>query len=314
MSAITAVHLLTGPDEDFGPRADGLVTLHTFENADPRKNTLRDAIAGAIWQDRADVLGSYGRIIAVDGVLLTVPDDHASGGINPASAYWKPAAWLYKFFSREVIANPNYFTLNLCAMGQAAWYEANGWPSGIIDGFARSIIDEERRIGRSVVVTNHLDFQTNRSDAGAKCIQLVMKRYEELTAAPAPVVVTPPSQEIIVDFAASTRQIPKIVRIRGGATLYRQPMGDEVHWQVPADAAFDAELLLGNANRFLCRRVGQGSAWWCGLDAIDSSVPYRLLTEQAPVVDNSAEVAELADRLANVKAKAAAFAEDVQDD
>ena len=295
MSAITAVHLLTGPDEDFGPRAGGLVTLHTFENGDPLKNTVLDAIAGAIYQDRSDVLGSYNRIVGVDGVLSTVRDDHASGGINPASAYWAPVAWLSKFLSKEEIANPNYFTLNVCAMGQADWYDLHGWPQGIIDGFARSIIDEERRLGRGVVVTNHLDFQRNRTDAGAKCIQLVMSRYEQLTKAPAPVIAPPPPKEIIVDFAASTRQIPKIVRIAGGATLYKQPSGPEVHWVVPADGAFDAELFLGNGERFLCRRVGQGSAWWIGLDGIDRSVPYRLLTEaQSPVNVDAAVDAALA--------------------
>ena len=234
MSAITATHLLTGPDEDFGPRADGMVTLHTFENADPLKNTMRDAIAGAIWQDRQDVIGSYGRIIAVDGVLLTVPDDHASGGINPASKYFNPEPWLFKIgLPREAIYNPNYFTLNLCAMGQCDWYDANGWPAGIIDGFARSIIDEERRIGRGVVVTNHMDFQDNRHDAGAICIDLVMKRYQQLTAAP----------EEDVDLSTLTPIVNRKAAIQAGAAARSKPEFN------PKD--YDANLISTEpANRY----------------------------------------------------------------
>src|SRR3546814_9237212 len=58
MSAITHTRLHTGSGEDFGPRSDGMVTLHTFENSDPPKNTIRDAIAGAIYQDRNDTVRS----------------------------------------------------------------------------------------------------------------------------------------------------------------------------------------------------------------------------------------------------------------
>jgi hypothetical protein len=195
-----------------------MVTLHTFENNDPLKNTMRDALAGAIWQDRQDVIGSYGRIISVDGVLLTVPDDHASGGINPASSAFNPEPWLFEIgLPREAIYNPNYFTLNLCAMGQCDWYDANGWPPGIIDGFARSIIDEERRIGRGVVVTNHMDFQDNRHDAGAICIDLVMKRYQQLTAAP------PEEDMPLVNF---TPIVNRRAIIAKGAAARSQPAFD----------------------------------------------------------------------------------------
>ena len=185
MSVVTATYTFTGKGEDFGPRADGIVTLHTTEVTDPLKTTVRDALALARWQDRDDILGSYGRLICTDGVVRTVPDDHASGGINPSSEYFKPRTWLYDFLPREEVHNPNYFTLNLAAMGRKEYFDANGWPARIIDGFARSVIEEEKRIGRGVVVTNHADFQPgNRSDAGQICIDLVLKRYGQLIASP----------------------------------------------------------------------------------------------------------------------------------
>lgn len=320
MSAITAVYLLTGPDEDFGPRADGLATLHTFENSDPLKIYLRDAIAGARWQDDPSVLGSYGRLIGVDGVLLTVPDDHASGGINPGSAYFKPKQWLWDTLDPDIVRNPNYFTLNLCAMGQRLYFDTYGWPAGIIDGFAKSIIDESNRIGRLVTITDHYDFQTNRTDAGG-AKPLVVKRINQLIAEPAHVPAPAPApapQEIIVDFSQAKHQIPKVVRIREGAVLYKQPSGDAVHWTVPAGEAFDAELLLGIGERFLCRRRGQGPTWWIGMDAIDRDQAYVLATYGAPPpVDTSAieaKLTEAEERIQAIKAKAAAFSDDVQDD
>lgn len=199
MSVITQRYTFSGGGEDFGPRKGaGLVILHTFENADPLKNTMRDALAGAIWQDRNDVLGSYNRLIAVDGVLSCVPDDRASGGVNPGSDYWAPKAWLYDLLPAYMVNDPNAYALELCAMGRRDYYDANGWPPQIIDGFARSIIEEEERIGRGVVVANHADFQLNRSDAG-KALDLTMKRYAELKSSPVlPDTATEPEMPVIL--------------------------------------------------------------------------------------------------------------------
>lgn len=181
MTAITHTYLLTGADEDFGPRRGGLVILHTTESS-PTRNTIQDAMIVAKWQDRSDVLGSYNRLIATDGVLSTVPDNRASGGVNPGSAYFAPRSWLTDILPRSVVFDPNAYALQLSAVGQRLWFDTNGWPDEIIDGFARSIIDEEERIGSGVVVANHADFQPgNRSDAGSIAIKLTMQRYEELT-------------------------------------------------------------------------------------------------------------------------------------
>jgi hypothetical protein len=180
MGVVTHTYRFSGAGEDFGPRADGMVTLHTWENG-PTDNTVAGMMNDLAWQDGDTVPGSYNRVICIDGVISAVPDHHASGAINPSSPAWAPKAWLYTVLDRDEVNNPNYFTLNLCAAGQRGYYDLNGWPPSIVDGFARSIIEEEQRIGRRVVITNHLDFQTNRTDAGLKVTALVKARYAELT-------------------------------------------------------------------------------------------------------------------------------------
>ena len=227
MSVVTATYTFVGKGEDFGPRSDGMVTLHTTESP-YNKLTVADAITLAKWQDRDDILGSYGRLICIDGVLRTVPDDHASGGINPSSTYFKPRSWLYDFMPREEVLNPNYFTLNLAAMGRKDYFDANGWPPEIIDGFARSIIEEEKRIGRGVVVTNHSDFQTNRSDAGQICIDLVLKRYGQLIANP--------EEDMTWVNAVRWYKTPQLVTFRAGTSYRLTPTLDDTGIYVaPAD-------------------------------------------------------------------------------
>ena len=189
MSVVTARYTFSGSGEDFGPRKGRrLVVLHTFENSDPLKNTMRDALAGAIWQDRNDVLGAYNRIIAVDGVLGCVPDENIAGGMAAGTSVYKPLPWLYNLLPAYVVNDGNSYSLQLCAMGQRAYYDANGWPQEIIDGFAWSIIEEERDTGTEMVVANHADFQPgNRTDAGG-ALDLVMERIPQLLALPEPVV------------------------------------------------------------------------------------------------------------------------------
>jgi hypothetical protein len=180
MGVVTHTYRFSGAGEDFGPRLGRrLVILHTFENADPTKNKVVDALAGARWQDRDDTFGSYNRLIATDGVVSCVPDGNASGGVNPASSFFKPRAWLYERLPASVVNNPNAFALQLCAMGQRAYYDANGWPPAIIDGFARSILEEEAH--GTQVIANHADFQPgNRTDAGIQAMALTLKRLDEL--------------------------------------------------------------------------------------------------------------------------------------
>ena len=212
MSAITQRYVFSGSGEDFGPRKGRLfVALHTFENSDPTKNTMRDALAGARWQDADNVIGSYNRLIPVDGVLGCVPDERSSGGINPGSAAWNPDPWLYQYLPAYAVNDPNAYCLQLCAMGQRLYYDTNGWPPGIIDGFARSIIDEEDATGREMLVVNHFNFQDNRSDAG-KAIDLVLARIKVLRAAPRPedllMITNYTDDTVLLDVNARVRSAP----------------------------------------------------------------------------------------------------------
>lgn len=171
----------TGAGEDFGPRADGLITAHSTQSP-YNKLTVADAIVLARWQDRADVAGSYNDLICIDGILECMPPSHASGGINPASASFVPEPWLYDLMSREMVHNPNYFTRNVSFMGDCDWFDANGWPPQMIDNFVTVMLEEEARIGSRTILTDHEDFQLNRHDAGPIANALIRKRYAERTA------------------------------------------------------------------------------------------------------------------------------------
>lgn len=170
----------SGVGEDFGPRSDGLVTGHTWENG-AHALTVADAMSGLKWQDGDDVPGSYNDVICIDGIVSSVPAHHASGGINPGSKFWAPKPWLFDLMSREMVNNPNYFTRNIVFLGRRASHDANGWPPAMIDNFVTIVLEEEKRIGRQVVLTQHGDFQTNRSDAGDIAHKLIQQRYLERT-------------------------------------------------------------------------------------------------------------------------------------
>jgi hypothetical protein len=217
MTAVTHVFRFSGGGEDFGPRGYGMATGHTWEGP-YNALTVEDGMALLRWQDEDANLGSYNRVCAVDGVISAVPDDHASGGINPASSFWAPKAWLREFLSPEEIANPNYFTLNVVALGRRSWFDANGWPDGIIDGMARSWIDEERRTGIRIVWTGHSDFQSNRSDCGAIATALVKQRYAELTGqAPMEIDMS------FLDLGVSAWYVNRQVLVRAGASVRASP-------------------------------------------------------------------------------------------
>jgi hypothetical protein len=181
-TAITNTFRFSGAGEDFGPRADGIITAHTTQGPYNRL-TVADAIILARWQDRPDIAGSYNDLVCIDGVLSCVPPEHASGGINPGSAGFKPRSWLYGVLDADEIRNPNYFTRNVAFMGDMYWFDKNGWPPAMIDRFARIWIEEEQRIRRKAVFTEHADFQPppNRFDAGPIATRLIKARYAELT-------------------------------------------------------------------------------------------------------------------------------------
>jgi hypothetical protein len=213
VTVVTHTYRFSGLGEDFGPRkGSGLVILHTTEG-DGSKVTVADALALAKWQDADDVAGSYNRLIAVDGVVSTVPDDHAAGGVNPFSPYFKPVPWLYQMLPAAKVNDPNAYALQLSFMGRRATHDANGWPPSMIDYAARSIIEEEQRIGGPVVVANHSEFQPgNRTDAGPIATDLVMKRYAELSKPSVvddmPQLTTYALERITLDYNANIRNAP----------------------------------------------------------------------------------------------------------
>jgi hypothetical protein len=261
MGVVTDTFRFTGAGEDFGPRGSGLVILHTTESVATR-NTVADAILVARWQDRDDVLGSYNRLIATDGVLSCVPDDHASGGVNPASDFFDPKPWLFKMLPSEMVRNPNMVALQLAAVGQRAFFDANGWPAGIIDGYARSIIEEERRTGINMVVANHADFQPgNRTDAGAIAIDLVMKRYAELTAPKEdPMVIAELRAELAEVRAKALRRAERIEQLENRVALLREEISKletELAQEGPSAESF--ELLQARLAR-VKEMVGQMAA------------------------------------------------------
>lgn len=213
----------SGVGEDFGPRSDGLVTGHTWEN-EAHALTVADALSGLKWQDGDDVPGSYNDVICIDGIVSSVPPHHASGGINPGSKFWSPKPWLYDVMSPEMVNNPNYFTRNIVFLGRRASHDANGWPPSMIDNFVTVVLEEEQRIGRRVVLTQHGDFQSNRSDAGAIAHGLIQQRYLERTGRTMQLNHAPRLWRTTADAEArefpDTRVAPLSWRIPKGTPVY----------------------------------------------------------------------------------------------
>lgn len=224
MTVVTHDRRFSGSGEDFGIRFGTLsVHLHTWESG-PFKTTIKDAIAGMVWQDRDDTLGSYNRVMCTDGVLRCMDDFHASGGINPSSVYFKPRAWLTELLPAYAVRDPNGWGVNFCAMGSKAQFDQEGWPGRIIDGFARSIIEIEEllfaKTGKrpNLVVDLHADYQPgNRSDAGAACLALVMKRYQEITAPQPP---APPKEDFMNIVQPTGKLLTGVASFYSPATQY----------------------------------------------------------------------------------------------
>lgn len=326
MSAITETYTFSGAGEDFGPKkGNGIITLHTFEPSDPLKTTMRDARAGAIWQDRHDVLGAYNRIIAVDGVLGCVPDDRISGGMAAGAPEYRPLAWLFERLPANKVWDGNAYSQQLCAMGRRAYFDLNGWPAGIIDGYARSIIDEEERTGLTLdaglVLTNHSDFQPgNRSDAGPIATQLVLQRYAELKQGDALIMST---------WIAQTEDwdpVPGAPFEVGGQP---KAFGDAAGVAGVVITTYLNEVISGNPGSMERRLVANFPDPVLGPDVL--VIPRRSLARprnkragvalvaggftQAQVnAAVLAAVAPLDERLSEIKRKTALFSADVQDD
>lgn len=290
MPAITHTYRFTGAGEDFGKRADGLFIPHAVENS-PLRTTVADAINVARWQDRPDVAGSYNRIICSDGILSTVPDDHASGGVNPSSADFKPPAWLYQLVDADEINNPNYFGQNVAVMGSVAHYNSYGWPDWAINGFALCWIDETQRIGRKPVLVDHDLFQTNRSDVGPIARALIETRYAEL-------IDQFPEDDTVTDFSKAIYQQPKIVRLRKGAPVYDDEFGQSKQGELVEDTDFFFPGITLGQMHLVRRDDKQGGAVWIYQEAIipESEVPF-----QRYVLEDAAALAAATQTVADLK-------------
>lgn len=326
MTVVTADRRFTGVGEDFGVRKGTLsVHLHTTEPSDPAKTTVRDAIALHIYQDRDDTVGSYNRIVCTDGVLRCMEDDHASGGINPFSDYFSPRSWLFDFLPDYAVGDPNGYGVNLAAMGRKAHFDQYGWPARIIDGFARSIIEYEDMVqaktGKrpNLVIDQHADYQPgNRTDAGSKCLDLVMKRYRELvalaqlpdTAIPVPSV----EHDVINDYLKGATFITnRTARVGAGATARSTPEFNPKDYdankvfstpatgtgsKAPAIAwVKGTNLTLADGTVFDARtrwaalwNATNGVTFWHERDVIE-----LMPTESSPAADCSAQEAQVAD-------------------
>jgi hypothetical protein len=240
MTVVTHRRLHTGSGEDFGPRADGFVTGHTWEGKTLTVGTVAQFLTPggpADWQDADHILGSYNLVICSDGVVETVQWDHASGGINPSSAGFNPRSWLYGVADRDEIFNPNYFSLQLCFFVSKAYCDANGWPPQMIDAAARAWIEEEQRTKRKQTWTQHADFQPppNRFDCGDIATRLIKERYAQLKGS------------TVADIDTFNLEL---IRLDAGANIRAAP-------------ASDAEIIAYKPDFATVVRVGTKGDWSC---------------------------------------------------
>lgn len=180
--------------------------FHTPENPDI---TLASAIAVAKWQGGSGNTsgGSYHGILAYDEtkgaitrpwawvMVRTVPWDKASGGLstNRDPAIWRPDRfpWIKEMVHPAAYADPNKYMHQIAISGRAAWYEQNGYPSGMVTKLAEWVRILEKAYGYDSVLTLHRMWQTNRSDPGPLSLpELVLAEYERMYVA-APVEPTP---------------------------------------------------------------------------------------------------------------------------
>ena len=183
---------MTFPTDDIhlGPATFGLrkgsegIIWHTTEGSGPSRAA---AVATADWQKTNP--GSYNFIIFDGGILLTVPYLEASGGVNPASTAWAPAAWLKTMLSPAAFADPNAYLMNVAFSGKAADLAAGKYPVNMIDTAARLVIwFENAAFGKdNAVMCSHSDWQSNRTDPGSGVVDKILARYNAIkNPAPAP--------------------------------------------------------------------------------------------------------------------------------
>lgn len=272
--------ILLGP-ASFGRlhRLDGLI-FHTGEEP---KFGREYAVATAIWQ--RDNPGSYNFRAYDGGVMLNVPFLEASGGINPGSLAWAPGR--FPFLERELAKagpcpvrgcggpyrNPTMHHGQVSFVGRTAQLDAALAPAGYVTDARRLIAWYDAlpiRGPAPLVLSKHGHWQSNRTDCGEWM-------HSRLAA------ITPQPQEDDVKLSAAKHQVPKVVRIKAGATLYTDPGATEEH--ASGLPAFDAELFawLDGPAPWLCRREGSDGLFMAPDSALDRSIPFRNYRLSAPL-------------------------------
>lgn len=184
------------------------VVFHTPENAD---HTLASAIGIAKWQASTGNTsgGSYHGILGYDAsrgamtrpdawvMVRSVPWNRAAGGLssNRDPAIWRPDRfpWIKELISPAAYLDPNKYMHQIALSGKAAWYVANGYPSGLVTRLAEWVRTLEKAYNYNAVLTLHRMWQTNRSDPGPLTLgDLVLAEYERMFNAPAPAPVPTP--------------------------------------------------------------------------------------------------------------------------
>lgn len=242
-------------------RAGALATARYFVTAPSRNASYH-------------ILVYWDRAYRVFGVMWIVPVDRAAHSMNPG----RPLPWEPNAEVRRILGDrwwdPNGVSLAVSFAGMPADLDLAMKDADFIRGYARLI--------RELSVIPSLDARplfnhgwgqpSTRYDAGDRLIPAVYRELEGAGPITLPDTSTPP-QEVEMDFSKGSHQVPKIVRLLGGSTLYKQATGDDVHWKIPADLTIDVELLHGFGGRWLGRRVGSGSAFFFGSEAIDQKAP-----------------------------------------
>jgi hypothetical protein len=160
------------------------ICFHTDEGS--YEPTLIGGKRLATWQASAGNTsgGSYNLIITPTGIVESVPVRQASGGISGLrDANWNPQPFLREGLSAAAVADPNAYLMNVCMLGRTAYYEANGWPSVMVDLAARVVLwlEEQPWADSDIFLCRHADWQRNRTDPGTRLIPAVMDRYRQLT-------------------------------------------------------------------------------------------------------------------------------------
>ena len=185
---------------DLGPHTYGLrpatygVILHTTEYPDTsRRSTdacIRDQSPGGSLYAGG---GSYNFIVDEEGPTLTVPYLEIAGGLTSkrTNPPWAPAAWLSEKLSPAAVWDPNAYHLQIAISGHAASLMASPHVDDIAIDCARIIrwAEEQPWAADDLMVSGHLEWQSNKSDPGRNFLALVMDQYRALVAEkPAPPV------------------------------------------------------------------------------------------------------------------------------